>query len=69
MQPFQRLIHNSGLLDLPAVSSLSIVSCPFFKISGIQVFEVQVRLWNHLSIMEVIHKYTKNALSMACIGG
>lgn len=29
MQPFQRLIHNGGLSDLPPVSAYSVESCPF----------------------------------------
>lgn len=29
MQPFQRLIHNGGLSDLPPVSAHSVGSCPF----------------------------------------
>lgn len=50
-------------------SRLSALWAVLFKISGIQVFKVQVRLWNYLSIIVVIHKYTKIALSIVCIGG
>lgn len=68
MQPFQRLIHNSGLSDLPPVSSLS-MRAVLFKINGTQGFKVQVRQWNRLSVIGVIHKYTKIALSVVCLGG